>query len=263
MFEILNLSKLILKRNWILFSVLSIITFSSAIYNLITSKHVFEANYIGAPYYETASDVSYKVKELCMAINDSDQEYINNNLSDSIDVNDFNNAKTSKEKMPADYTFKHIKVKFRVDVIDSSNLKVWDRKLHQFYINASNIKGNIYRGREVLKERISILADKEYGYDISAENDSLKYLNILKGYLDRDKVIISDSNMIDLFFARYIAEYRNSIGVNQINTLSSSHHPRKEQIDLFSTFLYISLSPLFIILFFWSGYLEYKASKIK
>ena len=263
MFEILNFSKKILKRNWILFLVLSIITFSTATYNLITSEIVFEANYTGAPYYETASDVTYKVKELSMAINDNDQEYINKYLSDSVDVNDFNNAKTKKERMPADYTFKHIKVKLLVDVLDSSNLKVWDRKLHQFYINASNIKGNIYRGREVLKERISILADKEYGYDTSDENDSLKYLTILKGYLEREKVIVSDSNMIDLFFARYIAEYRNSIGVNQINTLSSSHHPKKEQIEMFSSFLYISLSPLFIILFFWSGYLEYKASKIK
>ena len=261
MFEILDLSKLILKRNWILFSVLSITTFSIATYNLITTEIVFEANYIGAPYYETASDVTYKVKELSIAINDNDQEYINNYLSDSIDVNDFNNAKTTKEKMPADYTFKHIKVKLHVDVIDSSNLKVWDRKLHQFYINASNIKGNIYRGREVLKERISILADKEYGYDTSAENDSLKYLTILKGYLEREKVIVSDSNMIDLFFARYIAEYRNSIGVNQINTLSSSHHPKKEQAKLFAAFLYTSISPLFILLFFWSGYHEYKGSK--
>ena len=91
MFEILDLSKLILKRNWILFLVLSIITFSIATYNLITSEIVFEANYTGAPYYETASDVTYKVKELSMAINDNDQEYINKYLSDSIDVNDFNN----------------------------------------------------------------------------------------------------------------------------------------------------------------------------
>lgn len=261
MFEILIFIKLILKRNWIFFSVLSTITFSIATYNLITSKIIFEASYIGAPYYETASDVTYKIKELSMAINDNDQEYINKYLSDSIDVNDFTNAKIKKERMPADYTFKHIKVKLLVDVIDSTNLKVWDRKLHQFYINASNVKGNIYRGREVLKERISILADKEYGYDTTAENDSLKYLNILKGYLERDSVIVSDSNMIDLVFARYIAEYRNSIGVNQIITLSSSHHPKKEQIELFSTFLYTSLSPLFILLFFWSAYLEYKGAE--
>ena len=263
MFEILIFSKLILKRNWILFSVLSTITFTTAIYNLITSEIVFEANYTGAPYYQTASDVTYKVKELSMAINDNDQEYINKYLSDSIDVNDFNNAKTEKEKMPADYTFKHIKVKLLVDVIDSTNLKFWDKKLHQFYINASNIKGNIYRGREVLKERISILADKEYGYNTSEKNDSLKYINIVKRYFARDSVIVSDSNMIDIVFASYIAEYRNSIGVNQINTLASSHHPKKDQVELFSTFLYISLSPLFILLFFWSGYLEYKGSKLR
>lgn len=263
MFEILKISKSILLRNWFLFCILSIITFSTATYNLITSELVFEANYIGAPYYETASDVTYKLKELAVAINDNDQAYINKYLSDSLNVNDLQNAIIKKERKSADYTFKHIKVKLSVDVLDSSNLEIWDRKLHQFYTNASNIKENTYRGREVLKERISILAEKEYKFDVSEKNDSLKYLKILKGYLKRDSVIVSDSNMIDLVFARYIAEYRNSISVNKINTLTSSHHLKKDQTELFSSFLYTSIAPLFILLFFWASYLEYKSMKEK
>jgi hypothetical protein len=261
MFEILRIIKGILKQNWKSFSILFIISFSYATYEVVQSELVFEANYIGAPYYETATDVTYKVKELSVAINDNDQNYINKYLSDSLNVFDLNNAITTKERKSADYTFKHIKVKLSVDVLDSSNLHMWDTKLHQFYRNASNIKGNQYRGREVLKERIAILAEKQYGYDISANNDSIKYLSILSGYLQRESVVVSDTNMVDLVFARYIAEYRNSIGINQINTLSSSHHLKKEQIKLFSSFIYTAFGPLFFILFIWSAYIEYKANK--
>jgi hypothetical protein len=261
MFDILRISKEIIKRNGKLFSGLTLITFSIAIYNLLTTELVFEANYTGAPYYETASDVTFKVKELCAAINDNDQEYINKYVGDSLDVKDLTNALGKKLQHSSDYTFKHIKVKLSVDVLDSTNLSLWDKKIHQFYLNASNNKDNLYRGREVYKERISILAEKQYGYDVSDKNDSLKYLNILKFYLGQDSLNISDSNMVDLVFARYIAEYRNSISVNQITTLTSSHHLKKEQILLFSSFIYTSIAPLFILLFFWTSYLDYKQSK--
>tara|TARA_B100000795_G_C22675424_1_gene389582 strand:- start:158 stop:943 length:786 start_codon:yes stop_codon:yes gene_type:complete len=261
MFEVFNISWVIIKQNWIFFSVSVLISCAVACYNLSNVKVVYEAHYIGAPYYETATDVTYKVRELSVAINDKNQAYINMYLSDSINVNDLRNATVKKESKAADYTFKHIKVRLLVDVNDSNNLSVWDRKLHDFYVKASNIKNNQYRGREVLKERIKILADKQYGYDVSAKNDSDLYLNILKGYLERDTVIVSDSNMVDLVFARYIAEYRNSIGVNQIDSLISSYRLKNEQDSQLWKFLYTLFGPSFFILLLWSSYKDYKFHK--
>ncbi len=262
MFEILNISKGIIQRNWILFSVLTVVTFSIASYNVASSELVFEASFVAAPYYETANDVHYKVKELSVAINDNDQEYINKYVGDSLDVHDLTNASSKLDRNHSDFTFKHIKLKLEVDVTDSSNLELWDKKLHEFYLSSSNCEENQYRGREVLKERISILAEKQYHYDVSEKNDSLKFLNILKFYLNQDSLTISDSNMVDLVFARYIAEYRNATSVNKVISLSSSHHLKKEQIVLFSAFMYTAFGPLFILLFFWAAYIEYKQNKL-
>lgn len=261
MFETFNISWIIIKQNWKLFLVLILISFAVASYKLSNTKRVYEAHYVGAPYYETATDVTYKIKELSIAINDKDQAYINKYLGDSINVNDFTNARVQKKATPADYTFKHIKIELLVDVIDSNNISIWDRRLYQFYVNSSNIKDNKYRGREVLKERIKLLADKQYNYDVSAKNDSDLYLNILNGYLKRDSVVVSDSNMVDLVFARYIAEYRNSIGVNQITSLTSSHHLKKEQAAKLWNFLYILFGPAFLVLLIWAAYIDYKSER--
>jgi hypothetical protein len=261
MFEVFNISWVIIKQNWIFFSVSVLFSCAIASYNLLNVKVVYEAHYIGAPYYQTATDVAYKVRELCAAINDKDQAYINTYLSDSINVNDLSNGTVQKEAKAYDDSFKHIKIKLLVDVNDSNNLSLWDKKLHEFYVKHSNTKNNQYAGREVLKERIKILADKQYGYDLSAKNDIDLYLNILKVSLERDTVIVSDSNMVDLVFARYIAMYRNSIGVNQIDSLISSHRLKNEQDSQLWKFLYTLFGPSFLILFLWSSYKDYKIHK--
>lgn len=261
MFEIFQISWTVLKENWKSFSFLLLVSLAIAIYNYSNTELVYEAEYVGAPYYETASDVAYKVKELKVAINDNDQAYINRYVSDSLNVYELTNAIVKKESKGADYTFKHIKVKLKVDVLDSTNLDLWDRQLHQFYIRSSNIEGNQYRGREVLIERLEELSKQHYGYDVSARNKTDNLLRLLKIDLQRDKMVLTDSNMVDILFARYIAEYRNSMGVNKINSLVSSHHLKEEQVAKLWTFIYTFLGPAFLVLFFWSSYIDYSQNR--
>jgi len=55
--------------------------------------------------------------------------------------------------------------------------------------------------------------------------------------------------------------YRNSIGVNQIDSLISSHRLKNEQDSQLWKFLYTLFGPSFLILFLWSSYKDYKIHK--
>lgn len=258
MYEALKISRAIVKKNKWFFLAVLFISIGVSVFKFYTETTSYKAQYIAAPYYESAADVKYKVEELAKAINENNQNYINKHLSKSLNVSDLSNAKVKKDNKPADYTFKHIKVRLLVDVVDSSNIKSWDKYLHTFYEKTANDTSKLYRGREVLKERLNTIAKNNYAYDISDANHEDHYLNLIKFFTNRDSITISDSNMIDLVFAQYIAEFRNSKQVNEIITLESSFHEEVDQINYSLHFFFLPFGPFLLIVFLWSAYEESK-----
>lgn len=261
MYEAIKISLELLKKHKLLFIVVFLISSGVSFYEWNNEEKVYEANYIGAPFYETAADVDFKVKELATAINDNNQAYIDKYLSDSLDVKSVRNATTKKINRPADFTYKHQKVSLIVEVLDSSSTPQWDKELRRFYISVANNPENEYRGREVLEERIKAIAINHYKYDVSDLNEEDQYLKILNYFFNKDSIVVSDSNKIDLVFARYIAELKNSKSVNEIATLTSSYHEVTQATSRFRSFLYIPFGPLLIILFIWSALIENRRIK--
>lgn len=258
MFEALKISREILKKQRWFFALVFLISCGISYYDWSTQEPVYEASYVAAPYYETAADVTYKVKELAEAINGNNQTYINKNLSSSLNVHSLGNAVVKKHNKPADYTFKHIKVLLTVEVTDSNQLDLWDQELKKFYTIHANNPENQYRGREVLKERIKIISENYYDYDVSDENKEDDFVKLINFFFNRDSLVISDTNKIDLVFAQYLAEYRNARTVNEIITFNSSFHRVSTESTLIKNLVYIPFSPSLILLFLFSAYEESK-----
>lgn len=259
MFQMLIHSWEVLKKRWKLFLLTFIASLTLASIDYCFPTKTFRASFIAAPYYETATDVSIKVKELASAVNAGNQKYINNYLDSSLNVSDLENAQGKIKWNHSDYTYKHVKVVFSADVMFSKDLEKWDKALLNFYTENSNDTNCYYRGREVVKERLRLLTKDQYQYDISAKNDSDYILKITRGYMERDSMMINDSNMFELVLARYIGEYKNSITVNPVTNLSESYNLSEFVQFPLRRFLVIAFSPIFIGLFLFAAFREYKS----
>lgn len=256
MFSVLLEGYRIFIKYWKFFTLLVLVSVGVATVVVNSLEIKYEANYIAAPYFETATDATLKLKEVAAAINDNNKEYISKNLSDSLDPNDFTNASVKKMQTNIDISMKHVKVKFMVDVINPNNLDQWDRAIKRQFHLANQLPGNYYRSREINMERMKAIMKDRYEYDISEANDSDDVLTVLKYYNKKDSLSINDSNMIDLLFAKYKVEYFNSLKVNTITNFNSSYHEKEEQFEKPTIFLSMSFLPLFIILFVLIAYVN-------